>query len=274
VRESQTDSFDCDCDCDFDSKAGAAKLVVALSPGGGHAGAVNPPEGKTHMAHWFFLSYARSDADVYFKRFRQKLAEAVRVKVGGDLESVAFYDRDDIVRARSGRTRFRRRSRRAAFSCRSTRAPTSRATTAGASGRSSGSGRTRSWRTERPPRLARWIDEDRAFLAFRELLRSNRSEWERSSRDAETLLAGATLQTAQQWERSRGPELTAEDRDFIAISRAGRRSKRHHRGDARRHRPASRARIPRDDVRELQTHGPARGRRSADGCREHVRGRG
>lgn len=48
------------------------------------------------MAHWFFLSYARCDADVYFKRFRQELAEAVRVKVGGDLESVAFYDRDDI----------------------------------------------------------------------------------------------------------------------------------------------------------------------------------
>jgi hypothetical protein len=72
------------------------EIVVALSPWGGHIGAVHPPEGKIHMAHWFFLSYARCDADVYFKRFRQELAEAVRVKVGGDLESVAFFDRDDI----------------------------------------------------------------------------------------------------------------------------------------------------------------------------------
>jgi FxsC-like protein len=69
---------------------------VALSPWGDHIGAVHPSEGKIHMAHWFFLSYARCDADVYFKRFRQELAEAVRVKVGGDLESVAFFDRDDI----------------------------------------------------------------------------------------------------------------------------------------------------------------------------------
>ncbi len=46
---------------------------------------------------WFFLSYARSDGDVYFKRFRQELAEAVRVKVGGPLEAVAFVDRDSIA---------------------------------------------------------------------------------------------------------------------------------------------------------------------------------
>jgi FxsC-like protein len=49
------------------------------------------------MAHTFFLSYARSDADSYFKRFRQELAEAVRVRVSGALEDVAFVDRDDIL---------------------------------------------------------------------------------------------------------------------------------------------------------------------------------
>ena len=48
------------------------------------------------MAHTFFLSYARSDADAYFKRFRQDLAEAVRVRVAGTLEDAAFVDRDDI----------------------------------------------------------------------------------------------------------------------------------------------------------------------------------
>lgn len=48
------------------------------------------------MAHTLFLSYARSDADAYFKRFRQELAEAVRVRVSGTLEDAAFVDRDDI----------------------------------------------------------------------------------------------------------------------------------------------------------------------------------
>lgn len=48
------------------------------------------------MARWFFLSYAREDADPYFQKFREELVEAVRVKVGGAREDVAFFDRESI----------------------------------------------------------------------------------------------------------------------------------------------------------------------------------
>jgi FxsC-like protein len=47
-------------------------------------------------APWFFLSYSRLDADPYFVQFRDELINAVRVKIGGARESVAFHDRLSI----------------------------------------------------------------------------------------------------------------------------------------------------------------------------------
>jgi GTPase SAR1 family protein len=77
----------------------AARRMGIAAPAEPAAASEAPQRAKVgdRPSYLFFLSYARSDADPFFNRFRQELAEAVRVKVGGPLEAVAFIDRDDIA---------------------------------------------------------------------------------------------------------------------------------------------------------------------------------
>jgi FxsC-like protein len=48
------------------------------------------------MSHWFFLSYSRNDADAYLEQFLTELSAAVRMKVGGRVEDIAFIDKSGI----------------------------------------------------------------------------------------------------------------------------------------------------------------------------------
>lgn len=47
--------------------------------------------------HWFFISYARVDADEYLKKFVKELVKCVRLQVGGSAEEVGFFDTEDIA---------------------------------------------------------------------------------------------------------------------------------------------------------------------------------
>lgn len=67
-------------------------------------------------------------------------------------------------------------------------------------------------------RLARWIREDRAFLAWRQQLEDSRRTWEESSHKDQTVLLGAALSEAQRWAGERSTELTPAERDYVMAS--------------------------------------------------------
>jgi tetratricopeptide (TPR) repeat protein len=67
-------------------------------------------------------------------------------------------------------------------------------------------------------RLARWIREDRAFLAWRQQLEDSRRTWEESSHKDQTVLLGAALSEAQRWAGERSTELTPAERDYVHAS--------------------------------------------------------
>jgi hypothetical protein len=67
-------------------------------------------------------------------------------------------------------------------------------------------------------RLKTWIDEDRAFLLWRQRLNLLITEWERSGRDAGALLRGAPLNEALRFARVRRDGLNDCERGFLAHS--------------------------------------------------------
>ncbi|WP_214361713.1 toll/interleukin-1 receptor domain-containing protein [Denitromonas iodatirespirans] len=68
-------------------------------------------------------------------------------------------------------------------------------------------------------RLKRWLDEDRAFLLWRQHVRPEAQAWQGAPRDPGLLLRGGPLAEARRWQRERGDELGDELQAFIAASR-------------------------------------------------------
>jgi tetratricopeptide (TPR) repeat protein len=67
------------------------------------------------------------------------------------------------------------------------------------------------------PRLREWVEADREFLRWRELLSAYRADWEKSKRDPGGLLSGAQLEAAKAWRDSRGADLNAQELEFIGL---------------------------------------------------------
>lgn len=71
----------------------------------------------------------------------------------------------------------------------------------------------RSW-----DRLAAWINDDRAFLLWRQRLRTALADWERTQHDAGVLLRGGPLAEARHWLEERSGDLSAAERGLIQAS--------------------------------------------------------
>lgn len=74
------------------------------------------------------------------------------------------------------------------------------------------------------PRLAGQVADDRAFLAWRETLRSDLDRWERSGRMPDLLPGPAVLAAAEPWLRERATDLSDSERSFLDQGRLRRRS--------------------------------------------------
>ncbi len=80
--------------------------------------------------------------------------------------------------------------------------------------------------------LRAWVEEDRSFLAWREVLRHDRERWEGSGRDRELLPTGIALAGAQPWLRERNGYLSEAERDYLERGRLHRRSRKRRRRSA------------------------------------------
>ena len=69
------------------------------------------------------------------------------------------------------------------------------------------------------PRLAGWLDDDRAGQLTRQQVEDAAAEWDQVGREASLLYGGARLETTAAWAGSHGLQLTATARDFISASR-------------------------------------------------------
>lgn len=70
------------------------------------------------------------------------------------------------------------------------------------------------------PRLIEWINQDRAFLVWRQQLRTYYLDWERNGRDGGALLSGRLLSEADLMALRRGSDLTPGEAEYIASSRS------------------------------------------------------
>jgi tetratricopeptide (TPR) repeat protein len=68
------------------------------------------------------------------------------------------------------------------------------------------------------PRLREWIEADREFLRWRELLNAYRADWEKCKRDPGGLLSGAH-RNRRDLARHRGADLNAQELEFIGLGR-------------------------------------------------------
>ena len=68
------------------------------------------------------------------------------------------------------------------------------------------------------PRLRAWIEQDHAFLLWRQRFNFFREEWLRLQRASENLLPDAMLKEARQFERARPLEFDARESEYIASS--------------------------------------------------------
>jgi hypothetical protein len=73
------------------------------------------------------------------------------------------------------------------------------------------------------PRLRDWLEQDRAFLAWRAQADQQRERWESSDRDDGSLLRGTALAAAAEWLPARGPEVASATREFVDRSTARQR---------------------------------------------------
>ncbi|MER7581833.1 trypsin-like peptidase domain-containing protein [Kitasatospora sp. NPDC097691] len=74
--------------------------------------------------------------------------------------------------------------------------------------------------------LRAWVEEDRSFLAWREVLRHDRERWEGSGRDNEQLPTRIDLAGAEPWLRERKGDLSEAERDYLERGRLHHRSRR------------------------------------------------
>lgn len=72
---------------------------------------------------------------------------------------------------------------------------------------------------QRWPRLRSRMDEDREFRVWQERLRDAVHIWQASNQDSGALLRGAPLTEAESWLQQRPDDLSANEQDFIHISR-------------------------------------------------------
>lgn len=75
-------------------------------------------------------------------------------------------------------------------------------------------------------KLRAWVEEDRAFLAWREVLRHDRDRWERGGRDRDLLPNKTTLAGAQPWLHGPVGYLNEAERDYLERGRVHHRSRR------------------------------------------------
>jgi hypothetical protein len=68
------------------------------------------------------------------------------------------------------------------------------------------------------PRLAGWIEEDRAGLLARQRLADTAATWQRADRDPAALYRGTLLATARQWADGREADLGPLDQEFLCAS--------------------------------------------------------
>ena len=68
--------------------------------------------------------------------------------------------------------------------------------------------------------LHRWMESDRSFRTWQELLRSTMRQWENAGQDEESLLRGVQLGEAENWLQKRQDELSKAEQDFIQQSLA------------------------------------------------------
>jgi energy-coupling factor transporter ATP-binding protein EcfA2 len=68
--------------------------------------------------------------------------------------------------------------------------------------------------------LHRWMESDRSFRTWQELLRSGMRQWENAEQDEESLLRGVQLGEAENWLHQRKDELSKAEQDFIHQSLA------------------------------------------------------
>ncbi len=79
-------------------------------------------------------------------------------------------------------------------------------------------------------RLKRWLDEDRAFLLWRQHMRPEAEAWQHSPADKGLLLRGGPLAEARRWQLERDSELGDSLRAFIlASTKAAQRARRRRR---------------------------------------------
>jgi hypothetical protein len=73
------------------------------------------------------------------------------------------------------------------------------------------------------PRLRDWLEQDRAFLAWRAQTDQQRERWESAGRDDGALLRGSALVAAGEWVPARDAEVAAPTREFVGRSVARQR---------------------------------------------------
>ncbi|MEH2456164.1 nSTAND1 domain-containing NTPase [Nostoc sp.] len=69
-------------------------------------------------------------------------------------------------------------------------------------------------------RLHGWMESDRSFRTWQELLRTRMRQWENAGQDKESLLRGVPLAEAENWLKQRREELSQAEQDFIQQSLA------------------------------------------------------
>jgi WD40 repeat protein len=69
------------------------------------------------------------------------------------------------------------------------------------------------------PRLAGWLNDDRAGQLTRQRTEDDADEWEQADRDPSLLYRGARLETAVSWAAGHGRDLSAAAQKFLAASR-------------------------------------------------------
>jgi hypothetical protein len=75
-------------------------------------------------------------------------------------------------------------------------------------------------------RLQSWLNADREFLLWRQRLRHDLEDWQRTGRDEGALLRGAQLVEAERWHTGRAEHLTTAEREFLQASLALREQER------------------------------------------------
>ncbi|WP_031477284.1 nSTAND1 domain-containing NTPase [Streptomyces bicolor] len=73
------------------------------------------------------------------------------------------------------------------------------------------------------PTLRGWLDESRDFIVWLERLRGRMREWEEGGRDPDLLLRQQELAAARTWAVQRPDEVSAEEAEFVRLSRLQRR---------------------------------------------------